>query len=325
VQEPLVTKVSVIIPTYNRSSLVKDAVCSVLAQTEPDLEVIVVDDGSTDDTREVVEDLQDGRVNYFYKVNGGPASARNYGLSRAKGDYIAFLDHDDLWPENYLEVMLSRLANNSEFRAAYSPITVIYPDGRKVKSYKKPEGKSGWITLDLFKHGFVWTSAALIWREVLENFAFDESLKRSYEDGDFFLRLSTRSQFLFVGDVEAIRREHAENFSAKVGVLPTRILVLERFYFRLGGEKLIPAGIARRMLSHACRSVAEERRYEGNRSAAITLYKRAIKYWPLDLRLYLGLAQALLLAKKKDQMPNWQMPELLSEILVRRGRLKERQ
>ena len=318
-------KVSVIIPTYNRSSLVKDAICSVLAQTEPDLEVIVVDDGSTDDTHRVVESLSDSRVSYFYKVNGGVASARNFGLSKAKGEYLAFLDHDDLWPPDYLEVMVSHLENNAEFGAAYSPITVVYPDGRKVKSYKKPEGKSGQITLDLFKHGFVWTSAALICREVLENFAFDESLKRSYEDGDFFLRLSTRAQFLFVKDVEAIKRNHMENFSTKVGVLPTRILVLERFYFKLGGDKVIPAKIARRKLSHSCRKVAEERHYEGNRSAAITLYKRAIKYWPLDLRLYLGLAQALLLAKKKDQMPNWQMPELLSEILVRRGRLKEGQ
>ncbi len=318
-------KVSVIIPTYNQSSLVKETISSVLAQTEPDLEVIVVDDGSTDDTHRVVESLSDSRVSYFYKINGGPASARNFGLSKAKGEYLAFLDHDDLWPPNYLEVMVSHLENNAEFGAAYSPITVVYPDGRKAQSYKKPEGKSGQITLDLFKRGFIWPSAAVIRKSVLKKFYFDESLRRSYEDGDFFLRLSTRCQFLFVGDVAAIRREHAENFSAKVGVLPTRILVLERFHFRLGGDKLIPAGIARRKLSHVCRSVAKERRYEGNRSAAITLYKRAIKYWPLDLRLYLGLAQALLLAKKKDQMPNWQMPELLSEVLVRRGCQKEGQ
>lgn len=107
-------KVSVIIPTYNRSSLVKDAICSVLAQTELDLEVIVVDDGSTDGTCKVVEGLRDGRVNYFYKINGGAASARNLGLSKCEGEYVAFLDSDDFWPENYLEVMVSHLENNSE-------------------------------------------------------------------------------------------------------------------------------------------------------------------------------------------------------------------
>ncbi len=312
----LMPKISVIIPTYNRSGMVKEAISSVLAQTEPNLEIIVVDDGSTDDTRIVVESLAEKRVSYFYKTNAGPASARNYGLSKATGEYVAFLDHDDLWPPNYLEVMLSRLEKNTEFGAAYSPITAVYPDGGEVKSYKRPDGKSGWLAVNLFKHGFVWTSATLIRREVLKNFYFDESLKTSYEDGDFFLRLSMKTQFLFVADVEAVRRNHAENFSTKVGVLPTRILVLERFYFRLGGNKIVPARVARRRLSHACRKVAEERRHEGNRSAAITLYKRAIRYWPLDLRPYLGLGRALLLSKKRDPNPDWQMPESLAEIEI---------
>jgi len=314
----LMPKVSVVIPTYNRSGMVKEAISSVLVQTERDFEIIVVDDGSTDDTSSVVAAMEDGRISYFYKNNGGPASARNYGLSKGTGEYVAFLDHDDLWPPNYLEVMLSRLEKNTEFGAAYSPITAVYPDGGEVKSYKRPDGKSGWLAVNLFKHGFVWTSATLIRREVLKNFYFDESLKTSYEDGDFFLRLSMKTQFLFVEGVEAVRRNHAENFSTKVGVLATRILVLERFYFRLGGNKIVPARVARRRLSHACRKVAEERRREGNRSAAISLYKRAIKYWPFDLRLYVGLGQSFLLNKTKDQNPNWQMPEPLADILSSR-------
>lgn len=314
----LMPKISVIIPTYNRSGMLRQAISSVLAQTERDFEIIVVDDGSTDDTHSVVGAMEDERISYFYKSNGGPASARNFGLSKATGEYVAFLDHDDLWPQNYVEVMLSYLENNSEFGAAYSPITVIRPDGGKVESYKRPEGKSGWIALDLFKHGFVWTSATLIRREVLKNFYFDESLKRSYEDGDFFLRLSMKTQFLFVKDVEAVRRSRTENLSTKVGVLPTRILVLERFYFRLGGNKVVPAIVARRRLSHSCRKVAEERCHEGNRSAAITLYKRAIRYWPFDARLYLGLGQAFLLSKKNDPDPGWQMPEALPDIFSSR-------
>ena len=307
-------KASVIIPTYNRSGAVKEAISCVLAQTEPDSEIIVVDDGSMDDTRSVVENMADKRVSYYYKTNGGPASARNFGLSKAGGDYIAFLDHDDLWPEDYLEVMVSHIEDNSEIGAVYSPITVVHPDGRKVESYKRPEGKSGWVTLDLFKRGFIWTSATVIRKSFLKDFYFDESLRKSYEDGDFFLRLSTRCTFLFVGDVEAIKREHAENLSAKVGVLPTRIMVLERFYFRLGGNKLIPAGIARRKLSHASRKVAEAYRHRQNRSAAITLYKHAIRYWPADLRLYSGLCKTLLLSKKNDANPHWRMPEPLPDI-----------
>jgi glycosyltransferase involved in cell wall biosynthesis len=309
-----VPRISVIIPTYNSSGMVNETISSVLAQSEPDLEVVVVDDGSDDDTRKIINAIEDGRVKYFYKDNGGTSSARNYGLSKAKGEYIAFLDHDDLWPENYLEVMVSNLENKRGFDAVYSPITTVYPDGTKVESYKRPEGKSGQITLDLFRRGFIWPSAAVIRKSVLRDFYFEEALRQSYEDGDYFLRLSTRCLFLFVEDVEAIKREHAENFSAKVGVLPTRIQVLERFYFRIGGDKLIPTGKARRRLSHASRSVAETYRRAGKRSAAITLYKRAIRYWPVDIRLYLGLLKTLLLSKKNDPQPDWKMPEPLPDL-----------
>jgi len=207
------------------------------------------------------------------------------------------------------------LENNSEFGAAYSPITVVYPDGSKVKSYKRPEGKSGWITLDLFRNSFVWTSATVIRKSVLENFWFDEVLERSYEDGDYFLRLSTRIQYLFVEGVQAIKREHSKNLSHKTGVQPTRILVLERFYFSLGRDKIVPAKIAKRRISHAYRKVAEAYRREAKRSAAIILYKHAIKYRPIDLRLYLGIGQAWFLSRKNDPNPLWQMPEPLGESL----------
>ncbi len=308
------TKTSVIISTYNLCNMIEDTINSVLGQTEPDLEVIVVDDGSTDNTRAVVEGIRDSRVKYFYKDNGGTPSSYNYGFSKAKGQYVAFLDHDDLWPENYLQVMLSHLENSSEFGVAYSPITVLYPDDSKIKSYRRPKGKSGWLTSDLFKRNFIWNSAAIIRRSVLENLYFDESLRTGCEDWDCFLRLSTQTQFLFVRDVEAIRREHEKNLSKKMSLLPTRILVLERFYFRLGGDKIVPTSVARHGISHACRKVAKAHRLKANRSAAITLYKRAIRYWPVDIRLYLDLARALLLNKNKDPNPDWHMPEPLVEI-----------
>ena len=242
-------KVSVIVPTYNLSGLLKDTIDTVLAQTQDDLEIIVVDDGSTDGTRAVVNSIGDSQIRYFYKENGGASSARNFGLARSRGRYIAFLDHDDLWPADYLRTMITSLEAEPEFGIAYSPITVLQSDGRKIQSYKTPKGKSGKLTVELFKRGFVWTSAAIIRRSVLEGFWFDESLKASYEDSDFFLRLSAKTKFLFVQDVEAIRREHTCNLSEDMGVQPTRILVLERFYYRLGGDKVIPRTIAKRKIS----------------------------------------------------------------------------
>jgi glycosyltransferase involved in cell wall biosynthesis len=312
-----VAKTSVIIPTYNRSAVVREAIFSVLAQTDPDVEVLVIDDGSTDDTRAAVEEFRDGRVRYFYKTNGGPASARNFGLSKAGGEYIAFLDSDDLWPANYLEVMISRLETNGKFGAAYSPITVQYPDGRKLESYKRPGGKSGSIALDLFRHGFVWTSGAVFRGSVWKDFYFDEILDKTSEDSDAFLRLSVRTAFLFVPDVEACHRISADSISAEVGIACARLLVLERFYFKLGGDAIIPPRVAMRRLSHACRKVAEDRRRSRARVAAVKLYKRAVAYWPYDLRLYPSLLRALLLRKNEDPEPDWLVPQPLGEPVAR--------
>lgn len=305
-------KVSVIIPTYNRSNVAKEAISSVLAQTESDLEVIVVDDGSTDDTCSVVETLNDDRIIYFYKKNDGPASARNLGLSKCKGEYVAFLDSDDYWPENYLEVMVSHLANNNEIGVVYSPITVVYPDGTKVQSYKRQEGETGWLTIDIFQRGFIWPSAAVFRASVYKSFFFDESLITS-EDSDAFLRLSANTQFMFVSNVQAFHSISVDSLSKSAGTTCIRLLSLERFYFRLGGNKIVPAKIAKRRLSHACRTIAENKRSKNARSAAIKLYKHAIRYWPYDLRLYLGLLKALLLNSSKDPESNWKMPEPLGD------------
>ena len=305
-------KVSIIIPTYNRQHIIADTIRNVLSQTQQDIEIIVIDDGSTDNTKTIVEGIKDPRMKYFYKPNGGPASARNFGLAKAVGEYIAFLDSDDYWPKDYLERMVKSLAENPQYGAAYSSITLVYPDGEKTKNYEKSAGKSGSITADLFKNSFIWPFAAVSRSSLWEDFYFDEALNKTAEDSDVFLRLSAKTKFLFVSEVEAYHTISNDSISSQTGITCSRLLSLERFYFILGGRKIIPYPIAMRKLSHACRSVAEARRREGCRIAAIFLYKRAIKYWPFDVRLYVGFVQALLISRKKDIMPDWEMPKELS-------------
>lgn len=100
--------VSVILPTFNRATLVADAVQSVLQQTMPSIELIVVDDGSTDNTQDVlVPFLEDARVRYVKQNNAGVASARNAGLALAKGDFVAFVDSDDIWAKDKLQIQLA--------------------------------------------------------------------------------------------------------------------------------------------------------------------------------------------------------------------------
>ena len=307
-----------IIPTYNRWPLVKEAINSVLKQSFSDFEVIVVDDGSTDNTREEIEAIKDPRIRYFYKENYGVSTARNLGLAKSTGQYICFLDSDDLWPEHYLQIMIGKLEKKTEYGAAYSARTVLYSDGKSIKQCDPKRSKSGWITKNLFIHkrlAPVHTSGTCFLKNVLQGFSFDEAL-RNGQDTDAWLRLSTKTKFLFVPDVAFVnRREH--------GISPriwfsrencNRILFLERFYFRLGGDKIITKNQARRKFSHAYRSAGKTHYRMKNRTAAIFLYKRAILYCPYDIRLYPDLLRALLLNKKGDNLPNWRMPDPLPMI-----------
>ncbi|WP_435549727.1 glycosyltransferase family 2 protein [Desulfobacterium sp. N47] len=302
-------KVSIIIPTYNLCNMLCETIQSVLNQTEKDLEIIVVDDGSTDETANAVKRIGDSRIKYFYKDNGGTPAARNYGLERANGEFIAFLDHDDLYPKDFIEKMTAALENNPEYGLAYGELDIILPDGRKKRDFAGGFQKSGYLVIDCFKEGFVHTSSSVMRRSALSDCRYDEQLRQSYEDADFFLRLALKIKFIFVPDVRGIRREHYDNLSVKVGVKPTRILVLERFYNILGGKNVVPKKIAYKKLSNACRKVAKYYLKENMRKASISIYKKAIKYNPADLRLYKELFSAFMI--RKETCPNWQMPESL--------------
>jgi glycosyltransferase involved in cell wall biosynthesis len=305
--------VSVIIPTYNRSRLVVEAIDSVLGQTYGDLEVIVVDDGSTDDTRARIEAVADKRVRYYYKTNGGVSTARNLGLEHARGEYICFLDSDDLWPANFLAIMTEKLRENSDYGAVYCARTILYPDGSQVASYEKHFCQSGQLTKALFSKAFIQTSTLCFRRDVLAGFAFEPRL-RNAQDVDAWLRLSMRTKYLFVPEIEIFfRKDHgvAERVSRSRENC-NRVLLLERFYFGLGGDKFVPRSIALRKLSYACRSVAEIMRKKNARKAAVFLYRRAIGYSPYDIRLYVGLARALCL--RSDRGADWQMPQPLPDI-----------
>ena len=111
------TTISIIIPTYNAGQYIKEALASVLAQSFQDFEVIIIDDGSTDDTAQKVKTLCDPRILYVYKENQGPAAARNYGLNLVRGEYIAFLDVDDLWEPHKLEMHFLPEIDSTQYSA----------------------------------------------------------------------------------------------------------------------------------------------------------------------------------------------------------------
>lgn len=300
-------KVSVIIPTYNRCRLVKEAIKSVLAQSFTDLEILVIDDGSTDDTAGMVKAVNDERCRYLYKPNGGAASARNMGLTNACGEFVAFLDSDDLWPKEYLEVMVPSLQNASDYGLAYCGITQVYPDGRIFKGYRVKHCKSGWITESLFKKFYVGCQISVIRRHLLKDFYFNESFK-IMDDVDFFLRLSLRTKFLFVPGVLITRRLQTDSLSQLAGknrIDLDKITILERFYYDLGGKNAVSKAIAMKRIGMAYRGIGLQYYEIGARKAAIEMLKRAASYLGFNFKTYFCLMKALLKPKYSDTIPDW--------------------
>lgn len=195
-------KVAVIIPTYNRAHVIARALRSVLNQTYRNLEVIVVDDGSTDDTQRVVESFADSRVRYLRSAgNRGATAARNLGIRNSSAEFVAFQDSDDEWLCDKLEKQMV------VFAQAGGNVGVVYSgffriEGKKAFYYPSDavSNKSGNVLAALLRGNFVTTQAAVVRREcLLSSGMFDEQLPR-FQDWELFIRLAKRFEFICVDE-----------------------------------------------------------------------------------------------------------------------------
>lgn len=184
---PEAPKVSVVIPTYNRADNVERAVKSALAQEGTPLEVIVVDDGSTDDTPARFANPPQG-VRYIRKPNGGASSARNAGLRRAQGEWIALLDSDDEWTPDKLKVQLD--AMGAEYVAAASRHVHVNADGSRETKPEVLPGRDNHLFRDLYENLSLKTSSLVFRRHLLAKVGYFNEHFPISNDWDFFLRLA---------------------------------------------------------------------------------------------------------------------------------------
>ncbi len=181
-------KVSVIIPTYNRGGYIKRALESVLNQTYNDFEIIIVDDGSTDDTKKVLEPYKDV-IKYIYQENKGVSAARNRGIKGSCGEYIAFLDSDDGWTNEKLSIQSTILDKDKKIGIVYSKMTKI--NAKNEVCGTKPENYIGKDFNELIeKGGDLPTSAVMVRRECFDQAGlFDETFE-IMEDLDMWIRIA---------------------------------------------------------------------------------------------------------------------------------------
>ena len=197
-------KISVIIPTYNRGKIIGNSIKSVLNQTFKNLEIIVVDDGSKDNTKEIVDEFKDERVRYIkLNNNTGAANARNIGIKNAIGQYISFQDSDDIFYPDKLERQLKNIINKNS-NLDFCKIKVIFNSSFSyfVPSIKQEKNlfNNSIINELISKGNFISNQAILIKKQFLSKYLFDPNLPR-LQDYDLILRMIHRAKISYTKDV----------------------------------------------------------------------------------------------------------------------------
>ena len=240
--------VSICIPTYNRRKYLRETINSIFQQTYKDYEIVIVDDGSTDGTEEMIRNLG-FPVIYYWQENSGDAAARNKLIELAKGKYISFIDSDDLLMPDAIERMIKIMDTQKEDIIVYGSYFRINENG-KIYGRCKRRLYSGNITIPLFKTILVHACGSMFPTKVLrESPAFDKTLNIC-SDYDLWLRLSTKYKFIALSEPTFMRRRHSCNLSkASLENCLIEFQVINRFYYDNGGREIIPKEIASKVLS----------------------------------------------------------------------------
>ncbi|MEK6288255.1 MAG: glycosyltransferase [Acidobacteriota bacterium] len=243
-------EVSIVIPTYNSARYLVEAVKSVLAQTFRDFEVLVVDDGSTDETETLMR-RYGTPVRYIRQNNGGVAAARNRGIKESCGRYIAFLDADDTWYPDKLEQQLTALEKEKDRRFCYSAFTVV--DSDLVPLGVNHSNRDGSALEDLLTRGNVVGSICTVLCE-RSLFAtaggFDPALSQC-ADWDMWVRIAALTDFLYLDDTLVTYRQHGTNMSRNAPLLERDSLLVLKKGFALPG---LPPSLLKRRRSALARN-----------------------------------------------------------------------
>jgi glycosyltransferase involved in cell wall biosynthesis len=287
--------VTIILPTYNRLELLRPAIESVFSQTFGDWELVIADDGSSADTRRYLESLNDPpRVKVIWLPHTGkPSAVRNAALREAQGEYVAFLDSDDVWLPRKLEIQIASLRCHAARKWSYTRFALVDRSGnptawQRARSWPAP---GGWILEKLVKSETVIAlPSVVVSRELLERVAgFDEGLVMC-EDYDLWLRLAAQSEVDAIDEPLTLVTRHAEHSGNEIISFQDCVLVFEKVMRTDGTEHL--HSILREKRAEAAAGLARSHAACGNRRAALrTLLSSARFCWRYP-RWWLGALQA---------------------------------
>ena len=286
--------VSVVTATYNMAKYVVLAVESVLQQTYPNIEIIVVNDGSEDNTTEVMDKFRsDQRVKYLpQKENKGQTVAKNIGINASKGKFVAFVDADNLWKPDKLEKQLPLFDKSERTGVVYSDAEYIDGDG-KILPYIKRDYYSGNITENLLLHNFINFNSAVIKRECINQIGiFDESLSMGI-DWDLWLRISTKYEFAFLDYKTYCYRIWPNQMSHnKLMRLQNAEKIVEKFLKK--HQSLVSSRIVNKCWAHIYADYGFTHAQQGEKIKALKYYIKSISKQPRHVSAWKNIIKLML-------------------------------
>jgi len=287
-------KVTIIIPTYNAAPFIERAIDSILAQTYTDYEIFVIDDGSTDNTKTILEQYGN-RITYILQSNQGVAIARNYGIMNSRSEYIAFLDSDDQWLPEKLKLQTRILEDNNNIGLVHSN-DIRISEGGKILFIDNPQIKylSGKINKYLLlRKASVKTSTVLLRRDCLEKVGlFDPYLsKLGVEDRDLWIRFTKYYNAYYIEKPHVkylVRSESMSNQQKKM--LEGRYYIVNKHYPPKNGIDIQ----RRKMLSAIHFELGDSLSWRGQPMNAMHEYIIACKYFPYNIKMCKNILKTLI-------------------------------
>lgn len=264
--------VSVVMTTYNRDKYISTTVESVLNQTFQDFELIIIDDGSTDNTFEIIKSFDDKRIKYYYQNNAGQNPARNAGITLSNGQYVAMIDSDDIWDQNKLKKQVEILDKHPDIGLVYCG-TVFIDENDKV-FYKKPLiGYKGRVLDKLLMTNFLYNGSCPLFRKSCINKVglFDTTFKRM-TDWEFYLRFAIYYKFWGIKEHLLKYRVHSETMS-------NDYKNYESWGFKIIDKIFNDKGLDAKFLKYQKRAYAMRYRYMGIRCFEKRVMKEARIYF----------------------------------------------
>jgi glycosyltransferase involved in cell wall biosynthesis len=294
--------VSVIIPAYNAAALLGETLDSVLGQTYPNLEIIVVDDGSTDATPQVLESYGD-RILVLRQTNAGQAAARNHGAREAHGELLAFLDHDDLWDPDKTACQVALLDRFPEALAVYCDHRAIDAQGNLLSSsgaLHYPRSSGEMLRAMLLSCCIVTPGLVLLRRRAFDSSGgFDESkLMRGHEDHGLWLRLATQGSFIYSPDTLVSYRRHKQQATGqKLWEMTLSRAKLHNLMAIRDAVRASPDKDVKRLFAWVLEethiSAAWAARQAGDHAEALSIAAAVLAQRPTSLRAWYALGAAL--------------------------------